>query len=558
MNTISELLTVSVARRPRRWMHAALVGALSLVAGCIPGPWEYKPEHQSEFKGITVSGYAIADRPVQALCFEKLLTLGEASSEAFAFYDSASVGITGTFSNGGQTLVLTPHPNTPNCFIGSPNARFLRGQQYELQARFVWDSAGTTTVTTLNATAQVPVQFTISDTAYAPSIATVGVALEDVTNPAVFNLLPPRPRALFVAKYGDTLNALAGDSAGLAVWKAANGKTMQAELLFWLSGDQVAYRRNDSLFYLSRPSSFSNLSHYYKARRDPLVEGVLVSHRFDTTGSRPATSFDSLGNIAPDSSNFYFSGNLRRLAFYNDFILPDGKHNFDSMSVFNVWFWSGKNRLYFYGSERIYALYQLALSEADGNSKIKLPTNVVGGRGFFAGMILDSFDVQIKLDSSTQAFLYPDTRAYTCRDKGWFNTRDCIGFYPQYCASKGWAPGDCKLNAIYRLLDPVDSLTLTPALRDSARTWGSFDPSIREEAEVRYCIDKNYPSHVPACTPIQAECENAQSGNGCQIWLWTRCQLSYWKLPACAEGLKSYCRAKRDIHQVMCRNVPED
>src|SRR5690606_38506530 len=110
--------------------------------------------------------------------------------------------------------------------------------------------------------------------------------------------------------------------------------------------------------------------------------------------------------------NFYFSGNLRRLGFYGDYTLPGGSHSFDSMSVFNAWFWSGRNRLYFYGAEDIYAKYLLSLNEAEGNSKIRLPTNVTGGRGFFAGMVVDSFDVHIKLDSATQAFAYPATRAY--------------------------------------------------------------------------------------------------------------------------------------------------
>jgi hypothetical protein len=543
-------------RMLRKFLPAA--GFLLALAGCIPGPWDYKPEPLPLFRGITVTGYAVADRPVENLCFEKILSLSEASTEAFAFYDSAAVGLTGSYSTGDLSLTLTPHPNTPNCFVGPGTARFVRGKSYLLNATFVWDSAGTRTVTTLSATARVPTEFVISDTAHAPSLASLGIALENVTDPAVFSQLPPGPRALFVARYGDTLTALAGDSAGLVAWLAVNGLRMEAELLFWLEADQIKYRRGDSVFYLSRPARYSNLPHYFKATRGPSVKGVLISHRFDTLGSRPATSFDSLFNTSPDSSNFYFSGNIRRLAYYSDFILPDGKHNFDSMPVFNVWFWSGLNRLYFYGAEDIYADYQIALEEGGGNAKIKFPTNVTGGRGFFAGMIVDSFDVYIKLDSSTQAFAYPATRAFTCRDKGWFNTRDCIGYYPEYCAANNWTAPDCRNDVLYRALDPVDSLTLTPALRDSARAWGNWDPFLRESAERRYCIDKNYPAGINACIPVKAECENAQSGNGCQIMLWTRCQLGYWKLPACAEGLKSYCRAKRDVHLVMCRDVPED
>jgi hypothetical protein len=532
------------------------VGSLVL-GGCLPGPWEYVPESRPLFRGITVSGYALADRPVEHLCFERLLELSEASSEAFPFYDSAAVGVSGVFSSGGQTLALTPHANTPNCFVGPPGSHFRRGERYDLNARFVWDSAGARTVTVLQSTAEIPALFEIADTARAPSLAAQGVALDNITDPDVFLRLPPGPRALFVARYGDTLTALDGDSAGLAAWEARNGARMRAELTLWLQADLFPYRRGDSLYYLNAKNNFSNLSHFFKARRDNLVKGVLISHLFDTTASRPVTSFDSIFGIAPDSSSFYTPGGSRRLIFYGDYRNPDGRHIFDSLGFVNAWFWSGRNRLYFYGTEKIYSDYQTAREEQAGNSKINLPTNVTGGRGFFAGMIVDSFDINIRLDSLTQSFPYPLTRAAACRDKGWDNTRDCIGYYGEYCALNGWTPSDCRVNAMYRLLDPLDSLTLPTAIRDSARAWRAADPLAGLGATQRYCIDNNYPAGVPGCAFVKSECESGNLGNGCQLLLWKRCQLAYWKLPACAEGINSYCRARRDVHTVMCRDVPE-
>lgn len=561
MNTTSDKLPArtirAVSRRMTRILAplAALVVAIA-VAGCIPGPWDYKPEARPVFRGITVFGYIVADRPLEHLCFEKLLTLDEAAAEAFAFYDSADVTITGAFAGGGPTLTLAPDTNVPNCFKGPATTRFMRGEAYDLRARFVWDSAGVRAVTTLTATARIPGTFAIADTAWAPSLAQLGVALGNVTDPSVFNQLPPVPRARFLALYGDTLTAMAGDSAALSAWYAVHGARMQADLLEWLSKDQIPYSRGDSLFYLSRPAAFNNLSHYFRSHRDDRVEGVLITHRFDTTGARPGTAFDSIF-VTPDSADFYFSGNIRRLAFYNTFRLPDGKNNLDTMSVFNLWFWSRVNRLYFYGVEDIYARYQAAIAEASGNPKIRLPSNINGGAGFFAGMVVDSFDVHIKLDTTTQAFSYAATRAAACRDKGWFDTRDCVGYYPEYCAQNAWTAPDCRLDVLYRAFDD-DSLTLPAALRDSARTWSSRDPVLGEEAARRYCIAHDYPAGVSACAPVQAECENDQSGNGCQILLWKHCQLSYWNPDACREGLKSYCRARRDVHQVMCRDVPEN
>jgi hypothetical protein len=369
--------------------------------------------------------------------------------------------------------------------------------------------------------------------------------------------LPPGPRTKFLARYGDTLLALQGNPAGLASWELANGARLRANLVEWLQADLVTYRRNDSLYYLSAVSNFSNLSHFFKARRDPSVKGVLVSHRFDTTASRPVTSFDSLFGISPDTSSFYYPGDHRRLIFYGDYVNPDGRHVFDSLGFVNAWFWSGRNRLYFYGTEKIYSDFQVSREEQLNSTKIRLPTNVTGGRGFFAGMVVDSFDINIRLDSSTQAFPYAVTRAAACRDKGWFNTRDCVGYYGEYCAANNWSPADCRIDAIYRGLDPVDSLTLPDSIRDSARAWAASDPALGQQAELRYCIDENYRADVPVCAVVRAECENTDSGNSCQLILWKHCQLTYWNGPECVEGAKSYCRAKRSVARTMCRDVPE-
>src|SRR5690606_32590591 len=128
--------------------------------------------------------------------------------------------------------------------------------------------------------------------------------------------------------YGDTLTALDGDAAGLAAWESAHGASLRAELTVWLQNDVTPYRSGDTLYYLSAQNNFSNLSHFFKMRRDALVKGVLVAHRFDTTGSRPVTSFDSILGIAPDSAHFYTPSGPRRLIFYGDWRKPDGEHIF--------------------------------------------------------------------------------------------------------------------------------------------------------------------------------------------------------------------------------------
>src|SRR5690606_14443940 len=194
-----------------------------------------------------------------------------------------------------------------------------------------------------------------------------------------------------------------------------------------------------------------------------------------------------------------------------------------------------RNRVYFYGTEQIYSDYQVLREEQLGNTKIVLPTNIEGGRGFFAGMIVDSFEVNIRLDSLTQSFPYPATRANYCRDKGWESSRDCFGYYDAYCAANAWAPRDCRANALYHLFDPVDSLSLPAAIRDTARAWREANPLDGLGVLQRYCVDNGYPASTPGCAAVKSECEDGPLGNGCQQVLWRRCELTYWKLPACDE-----------------------
>lgn len=531
-------------------------GISLFLSGCLPGPWEYKPESDPGFRGLTLTAYAVAGQPAGDVCVERLLSLTEASTDAFPFYDSAAVGITGIFSDGGQTLSLQPRPRPANCFEGDTAARFMAGESYTLNARIVWDSAGSSTVTELTAVAHVPADFSIADSAVAPSLASVGANLDSIFKPSVFMQLPPGPRQLFLEEFGDTLSAMDGDSAALDAWLDENGERMNTRVREWLQGDLLHYGRDDSLFYIG--GRFATLSHFFRSTRSDGVRGVLITQRHDTTESRPLNPFDELFGFTPDTADFYSPGDIRRLFFFPDAPKPAGGSILDSIGMSNSVFRTGPNRLYFYGVERIYADYLLAIQEAGGNPKIRVPSNVSGGKGFFAGMGVDSFDIHIRLDSATRAVPFPVSRAAHCRENGWFDSRDCLGYYREYCTATGWDRSDCRLDAIYTCLDPAEGPAAPPGLCDSASVWAAADPLLKEESERRWCIDNDYPAGVEECAPVRAECETGPDGNDCRRILWKRCELGYWDstaLPACAEGLKSFCRADGDTHRILCRNA---
>ena len=484
------------------------LAAMLVLAGCIlPGPWDYTPSDKPTFRGIWASVYAVADRPADNVCFERQLSLDEGASDAFPFYDSASVGIAGVFSTGPSTLLLNPLYDTPNCFSGATGIHFLRNQSYQLTARFVWDSSGTEVVSVLHATAHIPQSFRISDTVVAPKLAQTGVV-----------------------------------AAG----------PLDTNTNYQLS--RFSYHRNDSVFYIGGTSQMNNLSHYYHSVRSADVNGVLVTQRYDTNAGRPITSFDVILGLKPDTSQFYYPGDIRRLILYPSTISQSGYNVLDSMGVVNVWFWSGRNRLYFYGTEKSYTDYINTNVGVDQNPKIKPLTNVQGGMGFFSGMVVDSFDVFIKTDAQTQVYDYAATRAYTCRDKGWFGSRDCAGWYHQFCKDNE-NRGDCHLDAVYRCLDPVVKASDTTGLCTAAQSYAATDTALNIEATRRFCIDNNYPTNVAACASVKNECVTGSLANGCQLVLWKSCELDYWKPAACTEGRKSYCREYGDTQKELCRDL---
>lgn len=69
----------------------------TILAACdFQGPWTYYPEETEVYCGIYTFGYIVADESPY-VCFSKVYELDETSAENFAFYDSASVTVSGNF-----------------------------------------------------------------------------------------------------------------------------------------------------------------------------------------------------------------------------------------------------------------------------------------------------------------------------------------------------------------------------------------------------------------------------------------------------------------------------
>lgn len=535
-----------------------LAASLALLS-CIQGPWDYYPEKTVDFKGIWLTGYAIADRPLDQVCMEAFLDLKEESTDAFPFYDSARVVVTGPFRAGSaepveRALELGPRKDLPNCFAADSAYRVVRGGAYALEARVAWDSAGTRVLSALTATARVPDSFSIRRTARAPVFAHTGGVPANLFDSAFFQSLPPRAQEELNSTYGDSLTAYKKNPAAYRDYLIRNAERIKEDLLRLMQGETQPYEEGKALYYLSKP--FNLLAHLFTADYDSSVGGVLVVQRFDTTAGLATNAFSGLFGSKIDTADFYYEGNARRLLLTQAFEGPNGYRSLDSIGILNIWFFIGHNRFVFYGVEDAYVDFIQSAQEAEENPRVRQRSNVTGGRGVFAGAVPDTFDLPILADSLTKIFPMPLTRAYVCRGD-WFEKRDCSVYYRTWCESTDWKEQDCRPDAVRASLEALlapDS-TLAAAV-DSARSIrAAKDTAAVTLGERRFCAEHAFPDDAALggiCRTPEEDC-GRPGVNGCKEVLWTFCKQEKWAHPQCKPALAWYCRDLGRPSEVMCR-----
>lgn len=540
----------------RPWMKGLAALAAALLGACIQGPWDYYPKNPPVFRGIWLSGYAMAGQPFRQVCMEKLLDIAEERTDAYSFYDSAEVRVTGRFGDSTGTITLARRADAPNCFAGDTAAKVRAGFDYRLDARVVWDSSGSLVVSRLSATAQVPESFSIRDTAVAPSFAFSGQAFGgNIFSPEFFFSLPPSVQEVLGAEYLEDFLKIAGDTAAQAAYIRANGAKIEARLKELLLNDYDVYGQDTTLYYLS--GILNTASHYFTADRSDDVAGVLITHRFDSTAERPESAFDSFFGIEPDSSEFYYEGSERRLALYPAITGPGGYNLLDSIGFVNTWFHTKLNRIYFYGMEDAYIDYVETAVEGEDDPRIRARYNVTGGAGYFVGGVPDSFLVNIKVDSLTKAYSMPEVRAYECTEDGWFEEDGCAEFYRPWCQGKAWEPTTCRVDAVRANLERLirsDTSLVTAADSAAFRAKDSADAATREAGALHFCVEQDFPALGETCDAARSDCDRPGL-NTCKETLWTYCKDNLWRPAQCGPALAWYCRDKPRLSEVLCREA---
>jgi hypothetical protein len=324
-----------------------------------------------------------------------------------------------------------------------------------------------------------------------------------------------------------------------------------------LQADQYVYNQGDTLFYLN--GDLNTLSHYYSSDRSPDVGAVLITQQFDPEGSRPETAFDSPLGLEPDSEDYYFPGDHRRLLIYSDAKNDRGWSILDSMGVVNVWFHTRRNRLFFYGMENAYYDYlSTVMNEGGGGEadpRIVPKFNVTGARGIFVGGVPDTFDVFIETDNLTKSYPLPLVRGYTCREEGWLSSGpDCRSYYREWCGKQKWATGDCRVDAVMASLE-ADFDSNAP-LKDSVQAIADSvgrDTVVYRVALNEFCVNNDFQAEV--CAAPKTACLGTSGKNACKEALWNFCRDNSWRPAQCGPGLASYCHDKPRLSEVLCRQA---
>ncbi len=531
-----------------------------LILGCLQGPWDYYPEKTPYYKGLFVSGYVIADNPVSNVCVEKMFELDEEYTNAFVFYENAELEITGEFSGSEKTITLSPDSENVNCFVGPADELPSRGNDYVLNGTVQWDSAGVNVSTSFSATASIPQNFSVKDTAKAPYFAkNLFEQLDSNANPisefgTLLNSLPEEVREELAESYLDTVLQMfsEGDTLAAFAYVFANQKEIEAII----SKAEVTFVQDDSLWYLG--GSLNTLSHYFASERSADVGAVLVSQYYNPDSSiQPRTAFSGFFGIEPDTSDYFQLGEGNRLIIYPEAVGPGGWNLLDNIGIVNSWYVGGRNLLKFYGFQKEYYDYAERTIQEESNSKVEPFYNVDGAAGIFVGAIADSFEVNIKVPESVESYPFSFTRPFYCEENGWFESAFCRNYYPEHCREIDYGKPYCARALLSDTLPK--QMEEDYMLEEFEMSKKRFDFEL-EMATINYCMQNEFEDSQTCQTPID-NCREEKGINPCKEELWTYCLDNKWLAQdgkptgICAWGLVSYCTDKPRQSEVLCQKA---
>jgi len=357
-------------------MNRSMLPLLFLIFFSCQGPWSYYPENPENYQGLWVYAYIVSGRPVENVCLDKLHPLGEVRMHGFAFYESAALTIKGLFNGKDTSFSLEP------------------------------------------------------DIAY------------NVNKPNCF----VGPRGLIAEAGGNyELEAsITWDSAGVRTVSSFNAKTyipkkFKVLRAYDLLGQQ--YNSGSVILYLPPPMDLQ--SNYFIPDYSEDVGGVIVSMVYGKNVSWGENSFDQIIGQFSDRND-----TLRHARFGDRDVLYTARNqqigninkDIDSIPIMGINMPArGTINLLFYAATPDYFEFEETFLRGRNDSRILPVYNIQGAAGVFAGMLVDTFQVNLRPSDSVKVYphlLAQETYCWQIDDETDVPYRqlhrECIEFWDEY------------------------------------------------------------------------------------------------------------------------------
>jgi len=332
---------------------------------------------------------------VENVCLDKLYALSETRMHGFAFYESADIKVLGSFNGNETSVSLTPY-----------------------------------------------------ETGYAK-------------NPNCFT--GPSDMLADAGKEFELDASITWDSAGKIVVSKFSAKTYipeKFEIVRAYDLEKQPFGPGDTILYLPPPMDLQ--SNYFVPEYSDDVGGVLVSIIYNDGIYWGENSIDAILNQfrKRDTSDYAVFGD-RRLLYRGIKNQQTGNMNkvIDSIPIMGINTPAiGNANLLFYASTPEYFKFEETFLDGD-DSRIEAFYNIQGAAGIFAGMLVDTFEVNFKTPDSVKIYPYFEAQeAYCAQTKGEVRNAAQDRIYNKECA-EAW---DRKIWREIGITDPPPWYEIPP------------------------------------------------------------------------------------------------
>ncbi|MCL2100565.1 MAG: DUF4249 domain-containing protein [Fibromonadales bacterium] len=340
------------------------------------GPWSYYPENPETYQGIWVYAYIVSGRPVKNVCLDKLHSLKEVRMQGFAFYEEANIKISGSFNGKDTAFFLEPD---------------------------------------------------IADYAH---------------NPNCF--VGPKDLIADIGKNYELDISITWDSAGRRTTSEFNASTYIPQKFKILRAYDLLkqqFKPGDTIVYLPAPMDLQ--SNYFIPEYSDDIGSVLVTMAYGQDvfwGENSIDKFIENFTERNDTARKARFDNGRILISVENQQYSDMPKAIDSIPIMGINMPAiGEIKLLFYASTPDYFKFQNTFLQGGSDSRIKPIYNIEGGAGIFAGMLVDTFEVNVDTLNSIKVYPFLAAQEYYCKDTdrddnesntpNWILHKECVWYW---------------------------------------------------------------------------------------------------------------------------------